>query len=151
MEKLLSKTREFNKTAGVPVKDSFGYPKESNAYLQIELIKEELQETLEAFKAKDDVEVLDGLADTFYVLSGLVNLFGLDDKMEEAIDRVHKSNMSKFPKSYEEAIRTVDKYKNNNVSCHMVNRGESKVVVRDDGKILKSVNYKPVYLVDLVK
>lgn len=151
MEKLLSKTREFNKTAGVPVKDSFDYPKESNAYLQIELIKEELEETLEAFKSKDDVEVLDGLADTFYVLSGLVNLFGLDDKIEEAVDRVHESNMSKFPKSYEEAIRTVDKYKNSNVTCHMVNRGEAKVVVRDDGKILKSINYKPVYLVDLVK
>ena len=149
--KLVSKTKEFNKTAGVPVKDSFGYPTEENFKLQLSLIKEELDETEEAFKNKDSVEVLDGLADTLYVLSGLVNLFGLDDKMEEAIERVHESNMSKFPKSYEEAIRTVDKYKNSNVNCHMVSRGESKVVVRDDGKILKSINYKPVYLVDLVK
>ena len=56
------------------------------------------------------------LADLVYVIYGLAVTFGID--LDEAVKRVHESNMSKLGE-------------------------DGKSVVREDGKILKGPNYKP--------
>ena len=63
--------------------------------------------------------ILKELADIQYVLSGFAAVFNLP--LDEAYNRVHESNMSKFPASY-----------------------------REDGKVLKGENYKEPFLKDLI-
>src|SRR5699024_4923597 len=140
MKKQIEQTREFNYIAGGMTEFD----------LQMKLILEELKELENAHNSNNRVEVLDALADTLYVVFGMVNRFNADNVIEEAFERVHKSNMSKFCTSYEEALKTIDKYRNEGIDARMRNNGGKKVVVRDeDGKVLKSVNYKRVYLKDL--
>lgn len=81
--------------------------------LYVELVKEELQETLDAFEAGDVVEVADGIADSIWVLLGLASSIGID--MQPVWEEVTASNMSK----------TVD----------------GTVIKREDGKILKPDTY----------
>ena len=63
------------------------------AYLYMELIREEWEETKEAYANQDLVEVADGLADMVWVIMGLANTVGIpfDDVWRE----VKASNMSK--------------------------------------------------------
>ena len=63
------------------------------AALYMELIREEFQETVEAFLNNDIVEVADGLADMVWVIMGMANTLGIpfDDVWRE----VRSSNMSK--------------------------------------------------------
>lgn len=63
--------------------------------------------------------ILKELADIQYVISGFAVVFNLP--LETAYDRIHESNMSKFPPSY-----------------------------REDGKVLKGENYKKPFLKDLI-
>lgn len=56
------------------------------------------------------------LCDLIYVVAGTIIEFGLQDKIEEAFDLVHRSNMSKL-------------------------RTDGTPIIREDGKILKSENY----------
>lgn len=68
----------------------------------------------------------------------------------DAFRRVHSSNMTKFCKTKREANDTMLKYLDDSVDCSWIERNGKFVVTRDDGKILKSVYYKPVILEDLV-
>jgi len=67
--------------------------------------------------------LLKELADVQYVVSGLAVTFGLP--LEEAFNRVHKSNMSKLGE-------------------------DGTPIYREDGKVLKGPNYAPPDLEDLV-
>ena len=93
------------------------------------LIVEEFKEFLEAegmlFRESDELHqnALKELADLVYVCYQYAENMGWF--LDEALDRVHKSNMSKF-----------------------VDNGEP--IYRDDGKVLKGPNYAPPYLKDLV-
>jgi len=105
--------------------------------LRVKLMREELNEVEDALTKweeavyHEDSEIMDirkaellkELCDLNYVLSGTAVVFGLD--LEEAFCRVHDSNMSKLGP-------------------------DGKPIYRDDGKVLKSSNYKPPYLEDLV-
>lgn len=77
--------------------------------LYMELVREEFNETLDAFNNGDIVELADGIADSIWVLLGLASACGID--MQPVWDEVRASNMSK----------TVDGF----------------VIKREDGKILK--------------
>ena len=98
--------------------------------LQTRLIAEETEELMEATRlmafnmdeAKVRADCLKELADVGYVCYQLAAAFGWD--LDEALDRVHVSNMSKLE--------------------------NGKPVKDEDGKILKSKNYQPPSLVDLV-
>ena len=48
------------------------------ATLYMNLISEEYQETLSAFKSNDMIEVADGLADMVWVIMGMCNSCGID-------------------------------------------------------------------------
>jgi len=92
------------------------------------LIVEEFKEFLEAeLIFRDSIplkaECLKELADLVYVCYQYATNMGWD--LDEALDRVHLSNMSKL-----------DEW--------------GKPVYRADGKVLKGPNYKPPYLEDLV-
>ena len=97
---------------------------------QINLISEEYAELNEAFfeatkhiqnkRARE--ECLKELADLVYVAFQFAAAAGWE--LDEALDRVHASNMSKLV--------------------------DGKPLKREDGKVLKGPNYKPPYLSDLV-
>lgn len=71
---------------------------------------------------KDKEKLLKEMADLQYVLSGTAVQLGLP--LQLAFNRVHKSNMTKFE--------------------------NGKALRREDGKVLKSPNYKEPSLADLV-
>jgi NTP pyrophosphatase (non-canonical NTP hydrolase) len=97
--------------------------------LQRRLIVEEFKEFLEAEQQLimgltiNSAECLKELADLVYVCYQYAANLGWD--LDEALDRVHKSNMSKLD-----------------------NNGNP--IYREDGKVLKGPNYKPPTLTDLV-
>lgn len=111
-------------------------PTPSHLELRYKLIFEEFHELKEEIAAalvdlelyqqlstKTKERLLKELADLQYVISGMAVSLGLP--LQEAFNRVHKSNMSKLG---------VD----------------GKPVIREDGKVLKGPNYVPPDLEDLV-
>ncbi len=89
---------------------------EKDYTLRYNLIKEENEEYLEACKNGDIVEIADALGDQLYILFGTILKHGLQHKIEEVYDEIHRSNMSKLDEN-------------------------GKPIFREDGKILKSQNY----------
>lgn len=89
---------------------------------QKSLIDEEWSEFHEAFHFKDEHEQLKELCDLVYVCFQFAA--NEDWDLDEAMDRVHKSNMSKLDEN-------------------------GQPIYRSDGKVLKGPNYKPPNLTDL--
>jgi len=87
------------------------------------LIDEEWSEFHEAFHQKGEDEQLKELADLVYVCYQFAASQEWD--LDEAMRRVHESNMSKLDDN-------------------------GKPIYRGDGKVLKGPNYKPPYLLDLL-
>ena len=116
--------KEFRSTYGI--QNSRARPR--NSY-QKDLIVEEFKEFLEAdgflFKHGCNVqaECLKELADLVYVCYQYAENMRWD--LDEALNRVHESNMSKLDE-------------------------DGKPIYREDGKVLKGPNYKPPDLSDLV-
>ena len=102
--------------------------KDKRSY-QKNLIVEEFKEFLEAegmlFRKNDTIEseALKELADLIYVCYQYAENMGWF--LDEALDRVHQSNMSKLGE-------------------------DGKPIYREDGKVLKGPNYKPPDLSDLL-
>ena len=97
---------------------------------QLTLITEEYKELIEALddcaayvqNPRARVNALKELADLVYVAFQLAAACGWE--LDEALDRVHQSNLSKLV--------------------------DGKPLKREDGKVLKGPNYEPPYLEDLV-
>jgi predicted HAD superfamily Cof-like phosphohydrolase len=89
---------------------------ERDYMLRYNLIREENDEYLEACRNGDIVEIADALGDQLYILFGTILKHGLQHKIEEVYDEIHRSNMSKLD-------------------------AEGNPIFRDDGKILKSERY----------
>ena len=89
---------------------------EAEYLLRHKLMQEENDEYLEACKRGDLVEIADALGDKMYILFGSILKHGLQDKIEEIFDEIHRSNMSKLDEN-----------------------GEP--IFREDGKIMKSEKY----------
>jgi len=62
---------------------------------RIAFLREELDETSNAYNIADNEEVVDGLIDLCVVAIGTLDAFGID--ADEAWNRVHAANMSKEP------------------------------------------------------
>jgi len=90
--------------------------------IQKSLIDEEWSEFHEAFHFKDEQEQLKELCDLVYVCYQFAANEGWN--IDEAMDRIHKSNMSKLDEN-------------------------GQPIYREDGKVLKGPNYKPPNLTDL--
>ncbi|MDX2171581.1 MAG: nucleoside triphosphate pyrophosphohydrolase family protein [Bacteroidota bacterium] len=89
---------------------------EKDYTLRYNLIKEENEEYLEACKNNDIVEIADALGDQLYILCGTILKHGLQHKIEEVFNEIHRSNMSKLDEN-------------------------GNPIFREDGKILKSSLY----------
>ena len=100
-----------------------------NRNLQRSLIVEEFKEFLEAHQnmilmhPQDREACLKELSDLVYVCAQYAE--NMDWDLEQALRRVHKSNMSKLGE-------------------------DGKPIYREDGKVLKGPNYQPPDLSDLV-
>ena len=89
---------------------------EKDYMLRYNLLKEENDEYLDACKKGDMIEIADALGDQLYILFGTILKHGLQHKIEEVYDEIHRSNMSKLD-------------------------GNGEPIFREDGKILKSELY----------
>ncbi len=108
------KVGTFMKTFGQDVKQNSSFSTDKINELRVSLIKEELDELIEAINKKDLVEVADALTDILYVTYGAGHAFGIN--LDECFEEVQNSNMSKLD-----------------------NNG--KPIYNDKGKVMKGPNY----------
>jgi predicted HAD superfamily Cof-like phosphohydrolase len=119
-----NKVKEFMTIGRQLINESPSLTKYNDYTLRYNLMKEENKEYLQACHDHDKIEILDALVDQMYVLLGTIHQHGMSNIFEEAFNRVHENNMSKFPNGQ---------------------------ILRDaEGKILKPEGFKPVDLSDLV-
>jgi predicted HAD superfamily Cof-like phosphohydrolase len=122
MSKLHDKIKsveEFHNVFKIGNADKVQLIAEKDYKLRYNLIKEENEEYLDACKNGDIVEIADALGDQLYILFGTILKHGLEHKIEEVYDEIHRSNMSKLDE-------------------------QGNPIFREDGKILKSnLYFKP--------
>lgn len=116
---------------------------------QIDYIKEELEETFDAFVEGDAVELLDGACDLFVTVAGLLQKLELNGmKVEEALARVNENNLDKFP--------TIEEFEKHPDMCPCNGVPEDglfgRVVFKReyDGKVMKPTTYTAVNIDDCV-
>ena len=114
----------FMKTFGQNVKQSSSFSSEKINALRVSLIKEELDELIEAMSKKDLVEVADALTDILYVTYGAGHAFGIN--LDDCFEEVQNSNMSKLDK-------------------------DGKPIYNDKGKVMKGPNYFKPDLTKFIK
>ena len=114
----------FMKTFGQNVKQSSSFSSEKINALRVSLIKEELDELIEAMNKKDLVEVADALTDILYVTYGAGHAFGIN--LDDCFEEVQNSNMSKLDK-------------------------DGKPIYNDKGKVMKGPNYFKPDLTKFIK
>lgn len=148
----ISKVSDFHKTFEAPILESPEIPSEDRCKLRVSLLQEELNELQQAINDKDIVEIADALCDLQYVLSGAILEFGLGYKFNQLFNEVQSSNMSKACNSIEEAIETINHYKEKDGTESMYKKiGDKWVVYRlSDNKVLKSINYSPADLKNII-
>ena len=106
--------KTFMTTFGQEVKSKPEFPDLDTVNLRIELIREELQELIDACGARDIVEVADALTDILYVTYGAAHSFGIP--IDACFKEVQRSNMSKLGE-------------------------DGKPIYREDGKVMKGPGY----------
>ena len=116
MKKKLDSVAEFHEVFKIGNADKITLLEEKDYTLRFNLIKEENEEYLEACKNRDIIEIADALGDQLYILCGTILKHGLQHKIEEVFDEIHRSNMSKLDEN-------------------------GKPIYREDGKVLKSNRY----------
>ena len=104
----------FMKTFGQNVKQSSSFSSEKINALRVSLIKEELDELIDAMNKKDLVEVADALTDILYVTYGAGHAFGIN--LDDCFEEVQNSNMSKLDEN-------------------------GKPIYNEHGKVMKGPNY----------
>jgi len=110
---------EFHTVFKIGNADQIKLIDENDYLLRFNLIKEENEEYLEACKNNDIIEIADALGDQLYILFGTILKHGLEHKIEDVYDEIHRSNMSKLDEN-------------------------GKPIYREDGKVLKSnLYFKP--------
>ena len=113
----VNKVKEFHKVFGLEYHEQ---PDENIEKKIIELrhrlMQEENDEYLEAAMKNDLTLIADALGDKLYILCGTIIAHGLQHKIVEVFNEIHRSNMSKLDEN-------------------------GKPIYREDGKIMKSENY----------
>lgn len=154
MEKIdaLNQVAAFHKTFQHPVVEQPAIPSEERCNLRVSLIQEELNELKEAIENNDMVEVADALCDIQYVLAGAVLEFGLGEKFVSLFNEVQRSNMSKACKTEEEAVATLQHYKQKDGTEGYYKEKDGLYLVYRNGdhKTLKSIAYSPANIKDLI-
>ena len=127
MNKQIKQVLEFQKAFDQGLRTSpSAYLKEGRRELRYDLMLEENKEYLTAAINGDLEKIADALGDMLYVLFGTIIEHGMQDKIVEVFDEIHRSNMSKLSE-------------------------DGKPIFRYDGKVLKGSNYSPPNLTDILK
>lgn len=117
LRQTIDKVKEFHSTFGL---EFFETPTPSVEKKIIELrhrlMQEENDEYLDAAMQNNLTEIADALGDKLYILCGTIIAHGLQHKITEVFNEIHRSNMSKLDEN-------------------------GKPIYREDGKIMKSNNY----------
>ncbi len=128
MEQYLSKVREFQK-----IFKDYIEQETHNAFIPDEiknfrnkLLNEEVKELQEAMDNKNIIKIADGIGDILYVLLGTAIVYGLDKNLEEIFYEIHRSNMTKLWL-------------------------DGKAHYREDGKILKGINFEEPKLKEILE
>ena len=115
--KKIEKVQEFHDVFGLQYHESpTAVVDQRITELRHRLMQEENDEYLDACRNQDLTLIADALGDKLYILFGTIIAHGLQHKIEEVFDEIHRSNMSKLDDN-------------------------GKPIYREDGKILKSNNY----------
>ena len=83
------------------VKEWFEQNKDNKDLMQtylkfrLNMVREELDETCDAFESKDSEEIVDGLIDLCVFAIGTLDVFGVD--ANKAWDKIYEANMAKEP------------------------------------------------------
>ncbi|MBK9319220.1 MAG: nucleoside triphosphate pyrophosphohydrolase family protein [Bacteroidetes bacterium] len=114
---ILDSVKEFHEVFGLDFEET---PRADIDMRMIELrhrlMAEENDEYLEAAKNNDLVQIADALGDKLYILCGTIIAHGLQHKIVEVFEEIHRSNMSKLDEN-------------------------GQPLRREDGKIMKSNLY----------
>lgn len=95
MKNLTNKVKEFH--TAFKLNESQNYKLNPQiSKLRYDLMREENEEYLVACNQNDEIEIADALGDQLYVLIGTILSHGLENKIEEVFNEIHKSNMSKL-------------------------------------------------------
>jgi predicted HAD superfamily Cof-like phosphohydrolase len=115
LPKIMS-VHEFHEVFKIGNADQINLIPEKDYSLRFNLLKEENEEYLEACQRGDMIEIADALGDQLYILFGTILKHGLQHKIEEVFDEIHRSNMSKLDE-------------------------QGQPIFREDGKVMKSQLY----------
>ena len=88
-ESIIKSIKEFNSSFGLPISKTPCLIEKEQYNLKYNLLKEELDEYLEACENKDLVEICDSIIDMFYVLSGFIVQHGIDKQFLDMFFEVH--------------------------------------------------------------
>ena len=109
--------QEFHKVFRIPLTETPSVNLTADLVkLRHRLMQEENDEYLEACSEENITLIADALGDQLYILFGTIITHGLQHKIEEVFDEIHRSNMSKLDDNREP-------------------------LYREDGKVMKSNNY----------
>jgi predicted HAD superfamily Cof-like phosphohydrolase len=125
MEKQIKQVAAFHRAFGHPVASSLKHLTPDRLVLRHTLLTEEAMEMLQAGVKGDLVGVADAITDCLYILFGTAHEYGLGDKLCRLFEEVHRSNMSKLD-------------------------SVGMPIYREDGKVMKSDQYRPPNLKDIV-
>lgn len=113
----INKVKEFHQVFGLDYHETpQAQLSERIITLRHNLMKEENEEYLEAAQQGDLNLIADALGDKLYILCGTIIAHGLQHKIVDVFNEIHRSNMSKLD-------------------------DQGKPIYREDGKIMKSTNY----------
>jgi len=116
MKKYINMVAEFHPAFNMPDPQDYKQLTQEQYELRHRLLEEENNEYLEACGDDDLVGIADALGDQLYIIYGTILKHGLQDRIEEIFEEIHRSNMSKLDEN-------------------------GKPILREDGKILKGKNY----------
>lgn len=83
----------FHEKFGLDISATPGFPPTTVEKLRINLIEEEMKETIKALEDGNLVEIADGITDAIYALLGTAVSYGID--INPVWREVHKTNMAK--------------------------------------------------------
>lgn len=130
--KAAQQVREFHEVFGSDISDTPTSGTAALRELRFDLLAEELDElygalgepgSLGGSGAPNLVEMADALGDILYVTYGAAIAFGID--LDAVVDEIHRSNMSKLG-------------------------ADGKPIYREDGKVLKGLDYSPPNLAAVI-
>ena len=95
MKKELALLEKFHEKFKTPILNKPSSISEDRYELRFDLMEEEIKEYLEAARVGNLEDIAKELADVLYVVYGTVLEHGLQEKIVEIFEEVHRSNMTK--------------------------------------------------------